>query len=319
MTTSAVDRRETLVAQAARLAGWRVFAIEAPSRRLATLRPWPVAPRGTAVFCVFGQVLLALAALAHPLRAELDAPQARAVFEEANQTFREAGETKDPRKAFGLYQSAALRYQRLLEEGGIRNEKLYYNLGNAYYRTGDLGRAILNYRRAQALAPADDNVRQNLEAARAARIDRFSEPTETRVLRTLLFWHFDLSFGARLALLACFSGAFWALAALRLFRPEKAPRPALAICGGLAAALLLSVCFEGWRVGDDAAGVVTANEAIARKGDGENYEQAFTEPLHSGAEVRVLERRGEWVHGELPDGRTFWLHSRDLEMVGDDS
>ena len=260
---------------------------------------------------------LLLFACWQPARAELDAEQARTVFEDANRTFREAGSAADPREAFGLYQSAALRYERLLEEGGIRNAKLFYNLGNAYFRSGDFGRAILNYRRAQALAPSDSNVRQNLEAARAARMDRFADPTETRVLRTLLFWHFDLSFGVRLALLAGFSGAFWALAALRLVRPGKAARPALAVCGGLAAALLLSVCFEGWRAGDEAAGVVLASESVARKGDGDNYEPAFTEPLHAGAELRVLEKRGDWLQGELPDGRTFWVHGRDVAMVAE--
>ncbi|MEZ5363744.1 MAG: hypothetical protein R2748_15720 [Bryobacterales bacterium] len=259
--------------------------------------------------------LLSLLVCVHPLPAALDAQQAKQLFDEANGAFRQAGETTDPREAFGLYQSAALRYERLLDEGGIRNAKLFYDLGNAYFRSGDFGRAILNYRRAQALAPSDSNVRQNLEAARAARTDRFADPTETRVLRTLLFWHFDLSFGTRLALLAVFSAAFWCLAALRLFRPERVPRPALALCGGLAAALLLSVAFEGWRAGDEAAGVIVAKEATARKGDGDNYEPAFTEPLHAGAEIRVLERRGDWSHGELPDGRTFWVRDRDVEMV----
>jgi tetratricopeptide (TPR) repeat protein len=261
--------------------------------------------------------LLVLLVWVRPGRAELSAEQVRTVYDEANRIFGQAGKETDPRQAFGLYQSAALRYLRLIEEGGIENEKLYYNLGNAYFRSGDFGRAILSYRRAQALAPSDANVRQNLEAARAARIDRFSDPTETRVLRTLLFWHFDLAFGMRLLLLACFSAVFWALAALRLSRPGRVAKPALAITGGLAAALLLSVCFEGWSVGGRDAAVIVAAESQARKGDGANYEPAFTEPLHAGAELKVLERRGEWVQGELPDGRTFWVQARDLETVWD--
>lgn len=265
----------------------------------------------------FTACLLFLVACSPSARAALAQEQARAVYDEANRMFRQAGEQTDPRQAFGLYQSAALRYERLIEEGGIRNEKLFYNLGNAYYRSGDFGRAILSYRRAQALAPSDANVRQNLEAARAARIDRFAEPTESRVLRTLLFWHYDLPFGARLALLAGFAALFWALAAWRLFRPVAVANQALAIAGGLAAALLLSVSFEGWSVGDRDVAVVLAGESIARKGDGASYEPAFTAPLHSGAEIQVLERRGDWVHGELADGRTFWVQARDLETVGE--
>ena len=284
------------------------------SLRSARLRTGAVNLRVDFVLVVLPIFLLAFA---RPAFAVLGQDQAQELFAEANRMFRQAGGHTDPREAFGLYQSAALRYERLIEEGGIQNEKLYYNLGNAYYRSGDFGRAILNYRRAQALAPSDSNIRQNLEAARAARTDRFSEPTETRVLRTLLFWHFDLSFGVRLALLACFSAAFWGLAALRLFRPGRAPRPALAIVGGIAAALLLSVAFEGQSVRDKDVAVILAGESIARKGDGANYEPAFTEPLHAGAELRVLERRGDWVQGELPDGRTFWVQSRDVETVGE--
>ena len=248
------------------------------ARRLPQGRGSPRRPRVRTLLC-----LLAVFGCAQPGRSELGSEQAQAVFEEANQLFRQAGEETDPRQAFGLYQSAALRYQRLIEEGGIRNEKLYYNLGNAYYRSGDFGRAILSYRRAQALAPADPNVRQNLEAARAARIDRFSEPTQTRVMRTLLFWHYDLSFGMRLTLLGCFAGIFWVLAAVRLVRPAGSASP----CSQWRVAWPRRFCcpssFEGWTAGDADVAVILAGEATARKGDGANYEPAFTEPLHAGA------------------------------------
>jgi len=67
-------------------------------------------------------------------------------------------------EAIEAYQTVA-RY-------GIRDPRLEYNLGNAYFRMGDLGRAILHYERARMLSPTDRDVRANLELARSRRFDR---------------------------------------------------------------------------------------------------------------------------------------------------
>ncbi len=244
--------------------------------------------------------------------------EAAAVFQEANELFRQANQATvdDPRGAYDLYRAAALRYQRLIEEGGIENGRLYYNLGNAYFRMDDLGRAILSYRRAERLLPGDPDLMQNLASARARRLDRFELETGAKALRTLLFWHFDLSFSVRRLLLALFSGAFWALAAWGVWRGRRAPRGALLATGLLAAAMAASLGAEALGAASSEDGVVTAPETVARKGDGETYEPAFTEPLHAGAEFRLLERRAGWYRGELPDGRAFWVAARDAELVG---
>jgi tetratricopeptide (TPR) repeat protein len=244
--------------------------------------------------------------------------EAAAVFREANDLFRQANEKSavDPREAYDLYRRSALRYQRLIEEGGIENGRLHYNLGNAYFRMDDLGRAILSYRRAERLLPADRDVMQNLASARARRLDSFELETSERALRTLLFWHFDLSFPLRRLLLALFSGAFWAVAAWAVWHGRGTPRGALVATGLLAAAMAASLAAEAFGTASSDVGVVTAPQTVARKGDGETYEPAFTEPLHAGAEFRLRERRDGWYRGELPDGRAFWLPARDAELVG---
>jgi tetratricopeptide (TPR) repeat protein len=63
------------------------------------------------------------------------------------------------------YDSAKVCYAEALATGQ-ESAALYFNLGNAYFRTGDLGRAILYYLRAQRLEPADDDIRANLEFAK---------------------------------------------------------------------------------------------------------------------------------------------------------
>lgn len=56
--------------------------------------------------------------------------------------------------------------------------KLYYNLGNSYYRTDNITRAVLNYERALLLAPGDADIRFNLQMARSKTIDKITPKSE---------------------------------------------------------------------------------------------------------------------------------------------
>ncbi len=258
---------------------------------------------------------LLLAALAALLPAA--AQDAAAVFDEANAFFRQANQLQanDPEAARALYRRAALRYERLIAESGIRNAKLYYNLGNAYFQMDDIGRAILNYRRAQRLDPSDPNVDRNLAFARTRRYDKFEDTQQTQVLRTLLFWHFDLAPVARLAIFTVASALFWSAMIVKLQR--RMPMPTGLTAGlGLTAALFFGSILYDAAIGEKQRhGVVTAPDVVARKGDGETYEPSFTDPLHAGAEVRLIEQRTDWRQVELPDGRRCWLPARDIEWI----
>ena len=262
--------------------------------------------------------LLFILLLALPAPAQLTTePERQALFVEANQLFREANElaAANPIAADDLCHRAALRFERLVTEGGVRNGKLFYNIGNAYFRTNDVGRAILNYRRAEQYVGGDANLIQNLSHARGTRLDSFDETQETQVLKTLLFWHYDISTRSRSILFALLAVVFWMAAAVRLFRSEWAPR-LLLIATGLPALLFLgSLVVEASIKADQAPGVILSQQVVARKGDGESYEPSFKEPLHAGAEFLLLEERRAWFHIELPDKRRCWIPAASSELV----
>ena len=254
-----------------------------------------------------------LVALCAPLLAQSDAE----LFAEANDAFRQANELRrtDPDRAAGLYRKAALRYGSLLDEREISNSKLYCNLANAYFQAGDIGRAIVNYRKAERLEPGNLNVRRNLAFARTKRLDRFDPASEGRVIETLLFWHFEWSKGTRMRL---FAGAWiliWAVLALRRFGQHWAPRE---IAAGMAVAALLlagSLAVQAWDEAGSVDGVIVSPDTVARRGDGPSYEPAFREPLHAGTEFGVLEERPGWCRVELQDGRVCWLDTSDVAFV----
>ena len=259
---------------------------------------------------------LAWAALCLPGAESAEAELAK-LLAEANTLFRQGNDNfrNDPAAARDFYQRATLRYERIVREGGIRNGKLFYNLGNAYFRSGDVGRAILNYRRAELHLSGDANLAQSLEYALQSRPDKFEEKQETQVLKTLLFWHYDLSPGVRALLLVIFSGAFWIGLALRLWRVTWAPKAAVVVTGLIAALLLGSLLAETVFGSGTEGGVIVAEQVIARKGDGLSYEPSFTEPLHTGTEFQLLDARADWYQIELPDGRQCWIPSTSAGLV----
>ena len=68
------------------------------------------------------------------------------------------------------FASAIQIYEALLQQGEA--PEIYYNLGNSYYKTDDIARAILNYERALLLSPGNADIRANLEIARSKAIDK---------------------------------------------------------------------------------------------------------------------------------------------------
>lgn len=82
----------------------------------------------------------------------------------------------------GRFAEAAQTYEQVAAQG-VTDAALFYNLGNAYYKLGDSGRAILNYERAALLAPRDADVYANLAMARAQVVDKYETNGGSALLR----------------------------------------------------------------------------------------------------------------------------------------
>ncbi len=254
-----------------------------------------------------------MAKAAEPLSTE----QIDSLFNQANETFRRANSiTKDPEQAARLYETAILCYEKIINDGGIKNPKLYYNLGNAYFLKEDIGRAILNYRRAERLDKSDANIQKNLSFARSRRIDKVALQTEKRVLQTLFFWHYDFSIRTKFVLSCVFFAIFCISVTIMLWFGRSAPATAtVVICGILLACFIVSVVLEASGEKRTACGVITAEEVVARQGDGQNYAASFKAPLHAGTEFDLLERRAGWFYVRLSDGSEGWIPETEAELI----
>lgn len=249
----------------------------------------------------------------------LDKAEIWNLYRDGESSFRQANDLlkDDPAKAKDLFEKAALCFETIHREGGIENGRLFYNIGNVYFRLGEIGRAILNYRRAERYIPNDINLQQNLSAARARCPDKIESKPETQLLRTLFFWHYDLSGPTRSWLFAsCFS-LLWLFAGLYVYLSRRKPL-LRQLAGGFAVLSLLLAISMGVEAYDQStirSGVVLEKEVIGRKGDSSTFEPTFKEPLHAGVEFNLLEERKGWLHIELTDGRRCWIPESAAELI----
>ena len=233
--------------------------------------------------------------------------------------------TSDPEAAQARFEESATLYAQLVNWNELRNGKLYYNLANAQLQSGSLGESIANYLRAQRLLPTNVQVQENLQHARGMVTQNFSGDTSTRLTGEVVSWWRILPMSTRTWIAISSWILFWMILVTRGFvrRGERAeqthPSPAwtvgLAITGAASLGVGASVIVDDVIQSANPQGVVVSDQAIVRKGNGEGFQQAFTEPLTEGVEFTLVQERPGWLQIELADGKDGWIPSKDVELV----
>jgi len=258
-----------------------------------------------------------------PLSTDDSPPAREAVLRQALADFDAAVAMKgrDAAEAERLYRQALAGFESLLQSG-LRNGGLYYNLANTYLRLGEVGRAVVNYRRALRWMPGDERARANLETARRMCRVRIPPPATSEAVATLFFWHVGTSLAARVQAGLAAYALFWLIMLARLPAGRRAPWlkwPALA-AGLLALVLAASVAWDLTARQYRIEGVVVAESTELRKGNGDYYEPQLEQPLSAGVEFRLLESRpdvdgAQWYFVELPDGKKGWLRADAADII----
>ena len=220
----------------------------------------------------------------------------------------------------GEYAEAAQQYEALIDRG-YSDAALYFNLGNAYLESGDLGRAILHYLRARELSPRDPDIRDNLELARSMTLDIIAAERGSLIESVSYFgrqWTTPGELGAAALLLWSASGlAIGALLVWRVFPLRRVARfvtPVIVVATLASFLILVSMVYANPY---DNTGVVTAEAVEIVSGPGPQYPEEFT--LYSGAQVRVTDSRHGWLRIELPGGELQgWVPSHTIAVVGAD-
>ena len=216
----------------------------------------------------------------------------------------------------GNYQEAIKGYESMLKQGA--SAELYYNLGNAYYRTENITRAVLNYERALLLSPGDADIRFNLQLARSKTIDKIVPESEMffvtwyRSLVNMMSvdgWGrmalVSLAIVIVLFLVYLFSARVWV---------QK-----LGFFGGIALLVVFVFSnFFAWQQRQQLlyrqGAIVIAPSVAVKSTPAQNGTDLFI--LHEGTKVVITDNSMKnWREVRLADGKKGWLESKKIEMI----
>ncbi|HYC57138.1 MAG TPA: hypothetical protein VEL28_19565 [Candidatus Binatia bacterium] len=272
----------------------------------------------TVLAATLGMMLLAQGAPAQPPPAEQPARTAPEAAASASTTLEQAIAAYDAAQEItgrDERRAAFTRAERLFTaaaQAGAASADLYANIGTAALQAENLGSAILAYRRALRLDPDHRRASQNLQHARTLLPSWVPRPETGGILDSFFAWTRTMSDAERAggAALAFLLGAVLLGSGTAL---QSAMLRAFATLPLLLWAVLLASAVTAGAEGD--AAVVVADDVIARASDSRNAPARFAEPLPAGTEVRIDERRDDWVRVTLADGRDAWMPAASVELA----
>ena len=230
--------------------------------------------------------------LARPACAAIE--NAAVTFDGANKLYEE-----------GKFAEAATAYEKL-SQSGHPSTAVYFNLGNAFFKSGHIGRAIAAYRQAERISPRDPDVRANLQFARN------QTPAPSLSANRWQRWLGKLTLDEWTLLTAAAVWLWLLLLSFLQWRPilRRALR-GYAVALAIAAAVSCSCLAAAWSENrSPPIAIVIAPEAVARQSPFEGSPNVFT--LHDGAELRVLDQKDEWLQVSTDARRIGWLRREQV-------
>ena len=216
----------------------------------------------------------------------------------------------------GQYQQAITQYEALLKQGASAD--LYYNLGNAYYRTENIPEAVLNYERALLLSPGDRDIRFNLQIARSKTFDKIVPESEMFFVtwyRSLVSM-MSVDAWARTALVSL---AITIILLLVYLFSERIWLRKAGFFGGVALLLLfVGANIFAWQQKKDLLnrkGAIIFDPSVTVKSTpAANGTDLFI--LHEGTKVVITDgSMKEWKEIRLADGKEGWIESKHIRVI----
>lgn len=216
----------------------------------------------------------------------------------------------------GNYQEAAQQYENIIANKGVAPE-LFYNLGNAYYKTSEIGRSILNYERALRLSPTYDDARFNLEIAQLKVVDNIVQAPTFFLGR----WIENLIklLSSNQWIVISITGFIFGLIFIFLFifgSTRQMRKNSFYVGSVLMIISLITVIFSGVRKDQ----LLNHNEAIVMSGVvtvKSSPDKSGTDlfQLHEGTKVSIKSTLGGWTEIKLGNGNIGWVENPNIEKI----
>ena len=225
------------------------------------------------------------------------------LFNEANDRYRG-----------GDFEGARRAYLQVVDSG-VQDARLFYNLGNANFKSGRLGEAILWYERANHLSPRDEDIVANLRFAHQVKKDR-DAPADGNAVSLFLTDAFfyptlsELSFLLALGWIGLFGLLGWRV---WFHRTQALWLGALSVCALLTVGGGVWLSFRVYHQASEVSAIALAEVVTARSGPDVNQTEVFI--MHEGTKVRIVRREGDWILVRLQNGLGGWVGADQVEPI----
>ncbi|HEX4263346.1 MAG TPA: tetratricopeptide repeat protein [Verrucomicrobiae bacterium] len=207
----------------------------------------------------------------------------------------------------GKFAEAASAYQQMIQSGTV-SAAIYFNLGNASFKSGQVGRAIAAYRNAEKITPRDADVRANLQFVRG----KVQNPSFSPSLGQR--WIAVLTINEWAGLAAAVLWIWLALMAAVQLRPAlKESLRTLLWCSGFATVLLSGCVGAAWSGNSTRTAIVIVQDAATHNGPLDEAPIGAT--VHDGAELSVLDTKNDWLQVRVDGGRIGWLKRDQVALA----
>ncbi|MFW5758104.1 MAG: tetratricopeptide repeat protein [Bacteroidota bacterium] len=229
----------------------------------------------------------------------------KSLFEQANEAYKRSE-----------YNHAIDLYQEILATGKV-SPKVYFNLGNAYFKDNQLGKSILNYERALQLDPADTDIQYNLRLAKSKTIDKEDE-------RLLLFYevwwkslYMTQSSDGWAITAVIFILLFFIFTGIYLFiRIRSVRKFSFYIALFFLLSFVFSIVFAQKQYNiltDNTQAIVMNPRVTVKSSPSEQSPDLFL--IHEGTKLTIRNAINEWYEIQLPDGNIGWIKQESIEKI----
>ena len=204
-----------------------------------------------------------------------------------------------------------------IEQAGMASVKLYYNLGGAYFKNGQIGKAVLYYNKALRIDPTDEDTQYNLRVANGYVKDQIEVVPEFFVSRWVRSVRTAVNSNTW-AVLSLVAGLLMLVALMIYLLPLGLGyrKAGFAVAVVMGAFTLLSANFASEQRRNalhSSEAIVMIGAAPVKSSPDRTSKDIFV--IHEGTQVTVLDRLGDWCQVSIADGNKGWMPASSIELI----
>lgn len=214
------------------------------------------------------------------------------------------------------FEKAIETYEKVLANG-YESAELYYNLGNAYFKSNKVAQSIVNYERAKRLLPADEDIEFNLRLANTHVVDKIDVIPEFFLSSWWNKFNQILS-SNQWAIISLSSFVLSLLLLLFFFLSQQVVARKVTFWLGLLLIVASVFTFnfsrkQKWLAENEPEAIIQTPSVVVKSSPSENGTELFL--IHEGLKVKVTDHLNDWREIRLPDGNKGWIKNLDVIVI----